>query len=180
MITGAAWFALTAALFGQAVQPAERPAARTPDIFFVPTRQPIVDAMLRLARVGPGDVVYDLGSGDGRIVVLAAQKYGARGVGIELNPRLVAVSRQIARSSDVADRVTIVEGDLFTADISAATVVTLYLSPSINSDLEAKLKRELRPGARIVSHQFRIGGWTPTETIRVDDTDLHLWTIPAR
>src|SRR4051812_2994485 len=158
----------------------DRPPARTPDIHFVPTRQVIVDAMLRLGRVGPEDVVYDLGSGDGRIVILAAEKYGARGVGIELVPRLVETSRELARQAGLADRVTFVEGDLFTADISDATVVTLYLSPSINSRLVPKLRRELRPGTRIVSRQFRFGSWLPEATVRADDgTDLFLWTIPA-
>jgi SAM-dependent methyltransferase len=152
--------------------------ARTPDIFFAPTRQTIVDGMLRLARVTGGDVVYDLGSGDGRIVVIAAQKYGARGVGIELDPRLVALSRELAVASEVADRVAFVEGDIFTADISAATVVTLYLSESINLDLEPKLRHELRKGTRIVSHQFRMGRWTPDETRVVDGAELFLWVVP--
>jgi SAM-dependent methyltransferase len=133
--------------------------------------------MLRLARVTPADVVYDLGSGDGRVLVVAAQKFGARGVGVEIDPRLVELSRAIVRDSAVADRVTIREGDLFTAEISAATVVTLYLSRSINRELEPKLKRELRPGTRIVSHQFPIGTWTPDETVRFDNVDLYLWTI---
>jgi SAM-dependent methyltransferase len=147
----------------------------------VPTRQATVDAMLRLARVGPDDVVYDLGSGDGRIVIIAAQKYGARGVGIELVPRLVEMSRQLSREGAVEDRVTFIEGDLFTADISEATVVTLYLSPSINRRLLPKLTSELRPGARIVSRQFRMGSWAPEVTLRADDgTDLFLWTVPPR
>ena len=137
--------------------------------------------MLTLARVRGDDVVYDLGSGDGRIVVLAAQKYGARGVGIEIDPRLVEVSREIAREGEVADRVAFVEGDLFAADISKATVVMLYLSSSVNRRLEPKLRMELRPGARIVSHQFRIGDWAPDETVRAQDgTDLFLWIVPAR
>lgn len=155
-----------------------RRPARQPDIFFVPTRYEVADAMLKLARVGPADVVYDLGSGDGRLVILAAQKYGARGVGIELDPPLVEIARQIAREGDVADRATFVEGDLFTADVSAATVVTLFLSPGVNARLEEKLKRELRPGTRIVSHQFAIGGWPPDQTIRAaDGTTLFLWIV---
>jgi SAM-dependent methyltransferase len=159
--------------------PVDRPPARTPDIHFVPTRQAIVDAMLRLAHVGPDDVVYDLGSGDGRIVIIAAEKYGARGVGIELVPRLVEMSRDLAREAEVADRVRFVEGDLFTADISEATVVTLYLSPSINRRLLPKLTKELRPGTRIVSRQFRLGSWVPDVTVRADDgTDLFLWSVP--
>jgi SAM-dependent methyltransferase len=156
----------------------QRPS-RQPDMYFAPTWEPVVYQMLELAQVRPDDVVYDLGSGDGRIVILAAQKYGARGVGVELDPRLVEISRQVARDAQVDHRVTFVEGDLFTRDISPATVVTLYLSSSINRDLEPKLKRELRPGTRIVSHQFPIGDWKPDKIVRAeaDQTDLFLWTI---
>jgi SAM-dependent methyltransferase len=165
---------LTGAVLAQSQAP-----RRAPDIFFVPTWEPVVYQMLELAGVTSRDVVYDLGSGDGRIVVLAAQKYGARGVGIEIDPKLVEVSRQVARDAQVSDRVTFVEGDLFTADISKATVVTLFLSPSVNNELEVKLRRELRPGTRIVSHQFRIGRWEPDKTVRAaeDKTDLYLWTV---
>jgi SAM-dependent methyltransferase len=155
----------------------QRPA-RTPDIFFAPTRQTVVEGMLRLARVTPDDVVYDLGSGDGRIVVIAAQKFGARGVGIELDPKLVALSRELAAASAVGDRVAFVEGDLFTTDLSPATVVTLYLSESINLDLEPKLRNELRKGSRIVSHQFRMGRWQPDETRVVEGEELFLWKVP--
>lgn len=157
----------------------QRPA-RTPDIHFTPTRQVVADAMLELARVTTDDVVYDLGSGDGRIVILAAQKYGARGVGIELDPRLVEISRQVAVEGAVADRATFIVDDLFTTDISDATVVTLYLSRTVNARLEPKLRRELRPGARIVSHQFPIGNWPPDKTIRVENEDVFLWIIPPR
>ena len=137
----------------------------------------MADAMLRLAKVTASDVVYDLGSGDGRIVVIAAQKYGARGVGIEIDHDLVERSRQIAREGAVDDRVTFVEGDLFTTDISPATVVTMFLSTTVNMRLEPKLKRELRPGTRIVAEQFGIGVWPPDETIRVEGQPLFLWTI---
>jgi SAM-dependent methyltransferase len=157
-----------------------QPPAKTPDIHFTPTRQAVADAMLKLAHVTADDIVYDLGSGDGRIVILAAQKYGARGVGIEIDHGLVEVSRQIARDGEVDHKVTFVEDDLFTADISAATVVTLYLSTSVNRRLEPKLRRELRAGARIVSHQFPISDWTPSQTIHVNDEDLFLWIVPAR
>lgn len=151
---------------------------RAPDIHFAATQQAVADAMLQLAGVGPGDVVYDLGSGDGRIIILAAQKYGARGVGIEIDPALVQRSRQTALEGAVDDRATFIEGDLFTADVTAATVVTLYLSPTINLDLEPKLRRELKPGSRIVSHQFPIGRWEPDRVVRAsDNTDLYLWTI---
>jgi len=156
-----------------------RGPARAPDIGFEPTSYAVADAMLKLARVKPSDLVYDLGSGDGRIVNLAAQVYGARGVGVELQPYLVDMSRRAARESGVAGRVKFIEGDLFKADISRATVVALYLWPSVNSALETKLKRELRPGTRIVSHSFDFGDWTPQETIRAaDGTRVFLWTVP--
>ena len=158
-----------------------RKPARQPDILFVPTRESVADEMLKLAGITARDVVYDLGSGDGRILMLAAQKYGARGVGIELDPGLVDLSREVAREGEVADRVTFIEGDLFDADISPATIVTMYLSPGGNARLESKLKQQLRPGTRIVSHQFSIGRWTADRTVRGDDgTLLYLWTIPAR
>jgi SAM-dependent methyltransferase len=164
-------------VFGIALPP---PAQKVPDIHFAVTPQPLADAMLALARVTKDDVVYDLGSGDGRIVVLAAQKYGARGVGIEIDRHLVEISRSVAREGEVADRATFVEGDLFTADISKATVVTLWLSSSVNLRLEAKLKRELRPGTRIVSRQFPIGAWLPDQIVKIGDEVLRLWTIPPR
>jgi SAM-dependent methyltransferase len=163
--------------------PAEFVAPRPKlDAPYVATDYEVVDAMLAMAEVRPNDFVVDLGSGDGRILILAAQKYGARGVGIELDPRLVEISRQVARDGEVVDRVTFIEGDLFTADISGATVVTLYLSPGVNRRLEPKLRHELRPGTRIVSHQFPIGSWPPDKVIRSEDdrTDLYLWTIPPR
>jgi predicted RNA methylase len=136
--------------------------------------------MLRLARVTPSDVVYDLGSGDGRIVITAAQRYGARGVGIELDPELVDLSRRTAREGGVADFVRFIEGDFFTIDISEATVVMLYLSTTVNMRLEPKLKRELRPGARIVSQRFPIGNWPPVETVMFENEELFLWTVPPR
>lgn len=151
--------------------------SRAPDIFYSPTRHSVADAMLQLAGVTAKDTVYDLGSGDGRIVILAAQKYGARGVGIEIDGKLVETARQIAREGGVADRVSFIEGDLFTADISAATVVTMYLSPSVNQRLAPKLRAELRPGTRVVSHQFPIAGWTPDRRVAIDEADLYLWTI---
>ena len=150
------------------------------DVHFAATPMPVVDAMLRIAQVGPRDVVYDLGSGDGRIVMLAAQKYGARAVGIEIDPRLIELSRQVARDGEVGDRVKFVQGDFFTADISEATVVTLWLGEGLNARLEPKLRRELRAGARVVSHQFRMAGWREDRTVRVDGEDVFLWTVPPR
>jgi SAM-dependent methyltransferase len=151
--------------------------SRTPDIHFTPTRHNVADAMLRLAKVGPADIVYDLGSGDGRIPIIAAQKYGARGVGIELDPSLVALSRQTANEAEVANRVSFIVGDLFTADLSKATVITCYLSAQIMKMLESKL-RALSPGTRIVSHQFPMTGWQPDRRIKVDESELLLWIVP--
>ena len=156
-------------------QPLQLPA---PGIYFAPTPQAVADEMLQLADVTSRDVVYDLGSGDGRIVILAAQKYRARGVGIELDAALIETSRTVAREGEVGDRVTFVQSDLFTADISAATVVTLYLSPGMNRDLEPKLRRELKPGTRIVSHQFAIGRWAADRKVPASDgTHLYLWVL---
>lgn len=155
----------------------QAPSPTTPDIHFAATPQPLADAMLMLAGVTKDDVVYDLGSGDGRIVVLAAQKYGARGVGIEIDHALVERSRQVAKEGEVAGRVQFIEGDLFTADISKATVVTLWLSNTVNMRLQAKLQRELRPGTRIVSRQFLIGSWSPDRTVDAGGETLRLWTV---
>jgi SAM-dependent methyltransferase len=153
---------------------------RTPDIHFVPTPDEVVEAMLRLADVGANDVVYDLGSGDGRIPITAARRFGARGVGIELDPALVAQATRSAQQAGVADRVRFVEGDIFESDISPATVVTLYLLTSINERLRPKLQKELRPGTRIVSHQFRMGDWEPERDVVVDFRSLFLWRVPKR
>jgi tRNA A58 N-methylase Trm61 len=152
----------------------------TPDIHYVPTSGAVADAMLTLASVTSADTVYDLGSGDGRIVIAAAKKYGARGVGVELDPDLIKRSRKNAEAAGVADRVTFEQGDLFKTDLSSATVVTLYLSNSINMRLRGKLQRELKPGARIVSHRFDMGDWKPEAERHVDGTTVYLWTIPPR
>ena len=153
---------------------------RPPDVHYTPTRQAVAEAMLALASVTPEDVVFDLGSGDGRLPIIAAQIFGAKGVGIEIDPKLVAASRQNAFEAGVGERVTFIEGDLFTADLSTATVVTLYLSTSMLRQLEPKLKTDLRPGARIVSHQFWFQGWPPDRTTRVESSELFLWRIPPR
>ena len=158
--------------------PVQTPAP-TPGIHYTPTRHAVADAMLTLANVGPGDVVFDLGSGDGRIVIIAAQKYGARGVGIELDAKLIEQSRQNARDAGVEDRVTFTRADLFTADISTATVVALYLSPSMNRELAPRLQKELKPGARVVSHQFPLPGWTVTERTTHDGSEIFLYRLQA-
>jgi predicted RNA methylase len=155
-----------------------RAPARVPDVPYQPTSEMVAYEMLRLAGATARDVVYDLGSGDGRIPILAAQRYGAQGVGVELDPRLVELSRQVATDARLAGQVTFIEGDLFTTEISKATIVTLYLSETVNAKLESKLRRELRPGTRIVSHQYPLGAWTPDATVRASDgTDLFLWTV---
>jgi Methyltransferase domain len=153
---------------------------RTPDVHFVPTPTAVVDAMLKLANVTSSDVIYDLGSGDGRIVITAAQKFGARGVGIELDRQLVSEANKKARKAGVADKVTFLSTDLFKADISEATVVTLYLLPSINLRLQPKLMRELKPGTRIVSHRFDMGEWKPEQEAIVGSVHVFLWTIPDK
>jgi len=148
------------------------------DVPYVPTERATVDSMLSVANVTPDDVVYDLGSGDGRIPIRAARAFGAQGVGIEIKPSLVEEARKNATSAGVSDRVTFRVGDLFEADLSEATVVTLYLLPSVNQKLRPTLFRQLEPGTRIVSHDFDMGQWEPDRTIQVDDDTIYLWTIP--
>ena len=160
---------------------AQAPARKEPDVVYVPTPQPVVEAMLDLAQVTSTDVVYDLGSGDGRIVITAAKKYGARGVGIEMDPALVKRARDNAAAAGVATRVRFVTADLFSADLRPATVVTLYLLQSINERLRPKLVRELKPGARVVSHVFNMGPeWPPQQTVTVDRSRVFLWSMPHR
>jgi SAM-dependent methyltransferase len=190
MSAGVAVLALAAAAFvglaprSSAVLPGAHPPvdadgpAQEPSLYFAATPQPVVEAMLTLARVTADDVVYDLGSGDGRIVVIAAQRFGARGVGVELRPELIAISRQVAREGGVADKATFIEADMFTTDISEATVVTMWLTEAVSTRLEPKLKRELRAGTRIVSRQFRIANWIPEQIVRFENEELFLWTIP--
>lgn len=155
------------------------------DVPFLVTPLEVVDRMLGLAGVGPDDVVYDLGAGDGRIVISAVKDFGARrAVGIEIDSTLVAKSRHYARQAGVADRVSFVEQDLFTADVSSATVVTLYLTRDVNLKLRPKLLAELRPGTRVVSFNFDMGDWRPYAWIRVS-TDgralpVYLWVVPPR
>lgn len=151
------------------------------DVEYIPTPQAVVDAMLELAEVKQGDVVYDLGSGDGRIVITAARKYGARGVGIEIDDALVKKSRDNAAAAGVSDRVRFANQNLFTADLSEATVVTLYLLQSINERLRPKLVRELKPGTRVVSHVFNMGPeWPPQKELTIGRNRIFLWTIPER
>jgi cyclopropane fatty-acyl-phospholipid synthase-like methyltransferase len=151
--------------------------APTPDIHYVPTSNGVAEAMLKLAGVTAADTVYDLGSGDGRIVIAAAKKFGARGVGVELDPELVKSARKNAEAAGVADRVTFLQQDLFKTDFSDATVVTLYLSNSVNMRLRGVLERQLKPGSRVVSHRFTMGDWQPEADRRVEGTTIYLWRI---
>ena len=151
-----------------------------PDVPYEPSSPRVVAAMLRLAEVKSDDLVYDLGSGDGRIPISAARNYGARAVGIEIDPKLVERARKNAQAAGVADRVTFRNQDLFEADFSDATVVTLFLSPEVNLKLRPKLRAVLRPGTRIVSHWHDMGNWKPERTIRIDGVPIYLWRIPAQ
>jgi protein-L-isoaspartate O-methyltransferase len=164
-----------------ALSPAAAQSKKEPDVVYVPTPQPVVDAMLELAQVKPTDVVYDLGSGDGRIVITAAKKYGARGVGVEIDPALVKKARANATAAGVGDKVRFISQDLFTVDVRPASVVTLYLLQSINERLRPKLVRELKPGSRVVSHVFNMGPeWPPSQTVTVDRSRIFLWSIDKR
>lgn len=154
-----------------------RPSSE-PDVIYVPTPQAVVEAMLEGASVKAGDVVYDLGSGDGRIVITAAKKYGARGVGVEIDPALVKQAAANAAAAGVADRVRFVHENLFATDLRDATVVTLYLLQSINERIRPKLVRELKPGTRVVSHVFNMGPeWPPEKTVSVGPNRIFFWTI---
>lgn len=148
------------------------------DVPFVESPQSVVDKMLEIANVSEDDILYDLGSGDGRIPITAAETYGALGVGIELKPHLVEKARKNAKQSGVSDLVEFRQGDLFEADISEATVVSLYLLPTVNLELRPKLFRELDPGTRIVSHDFDMDEWEPDTTWDSNGDTIYLWTIP--
>ena len=153
--------------------------AYSQDVPYVPTKQTVVDAMLELAKVSKNDVVYDLGCGDGRIVVTAAKKYGATGTGIDSDPARIKEANENARVSKVSDKVRFTEADLFNTDFSKASVVTLYLLPSVNLKLRPQLLKQLKPGTRIVSHAFDMGDWKPEKMIKVDGSTIYLWTVPA-
>jgi cyclopropane fatty-acyl-phospholipid synthase-like methyltransferase len=156
----------------------QTPRLHPPDVKFVASPQNVVDEMLELAHVTAGDVVYDLGSGDGRIPITAAERYGARGVGIEIDPALVRESNSRLAKTGVADRVRFINQDLFDADLGEATVVAVFLLPHVLDRLLPKLRRELRPGARIVSNQYHFGDeWPPDETRDVYGLTIYLWTI---
>jgi precorrin-6B methylase 2 len=154
---------------------------RSPDVVYVPTSYEAVEAMLKVAKVGESDVVYDLGSGDGRIPIMAVQKYNAaRAVGIDINPDRIREAEANLKAAGVGDRVRFLNEDLFEANIGDATVVTLYLLPSLNVKLLPKLLAELKPGTRIVSHAFEMGSWKPLQTLTAGGSTIYFWTIPAK
>ena len=159
-----------------------QPRLREPDVIFVPTPPETVDEMLRQAHLKKGDVLFDLGSGDGRIPLAAARQYGVRAVGIDIDPKLVAEATETAKREGLDHLVTFRLGDMFAADLRGAAVVTLYLSDTLNVMLRPKLLRELRPGSRIVSHDFRMGDWPPEQSVRVPWKNLYrtvyVWTVP--
>jgi len=152
-----------------------------PQVPYFPSTDEAVLGMLKLAGTGPGDVVYDLGCGDGRIVIAAARDFGARGVGVEIDPAPLRMAVYLARRAGVVDRVRFVRGDLFEADIGDATVVTLFLFEDLNRRLLPKLRKELKPGARIVAHRYGFGeDWPPEKTVQAGASTLYLWTVPQR
>jgi precorrin-6B methylase 2 len=151
---------------------------RQPDVIYVPTPQEVVDAMLKLANVTSKDVVYDLGCGDGRIPITAAKNFGARGIGIDIDPQRIKEANENLKTSGVGDKVKFMNADLFETNISEATVVTLYLLPSLNIKLMPKLQKELRPGTRIVSHSFDMGtDWPAEKTEEVNGRRIYYWTV---
>jgi cyclopropane fatty-acyl-phospholipid synthase-like methyltransferase len=156
------------------------PPALARDVPFVPTPERVVEKMLEVAKVSPKDVVYDLGSGDGRIVIAAAKKHGARAVGIDIDPERIKEARDNARRAGVSDRVEFRQEDLFKADFSEATVVTMYLLTGVNQRLRPKLLAELKPGTRLVSHAFDMGDWKPTQTHKVGTSTVYYWVVPER
>ncbi len=167
----------------QSVQVPEPPGgiSQAPEVPFVPTPEATVTAMLELAGVKAGDIVYDLGSGDGRIVISAIRDHGAeRAVGVDINPDRITEANENARRAGVQDKAEFRQGDLFDADIGEATVVTLYLLPSVNERLKPKLLSELKPGTRIVSHAFDMGDWKPEKEVEAAGTTLYLWVVPER
>ena len=168
--------ATTASVIAGALVYAQQQKSR--DVPYVPTPQTVVDEMLKLAAVTKDDVVYDLGSGDGRIVITAAKKYGVRGVGVDIDPERVKEANANAVQASVTDRVKFIEQDLFQTDLKEASVVTLYLLPEVNLRLRPKLWRELKPGTRVVSHAFDMGDWEPEKTVKVEGRTIYYWVIP--
>jgi ribosomal protein L11 methylase PrmA len=154
--------------------------SRRPDVIFVPTPEVVVEAMLQVANVTKNDVVFDLGCGDGRIPITAAKKYGARGFCFDIDPERIKEANENVAKNNVGNLVKVVHADLFETELAGASVVTLYLLPSLNVKLMPKLMRELKPGTRIVSHAFDMGDWKPEKELDVDGRKVYFWTIPKR
>jgi ribosomal protein L11 methylase PrmA len=174
------WLFLLASPAAALAQQAGKTTLQAPDVIFVPTPQEVVDEMLRVAGVHKGDVLYDLGSGDGRIAVTAAKKYGVRAVGIDIDPERIREANENAKKAGVANLVQFRNEDLFKADFREATVVTLYLLPDLNVKLRPRLWNELKAGTRIVSHQFDMGEWKPEKKLDLDGRIIYFWIIPER
>ena len=155
-------------------------AQHAPDVIYVPTPPEVVEEMLRIADVKKGDVLYDLGSGDGRIPVTAAKKYGIRAVGIDIDPERIREANENAKSAGVTQLVKFRNEDLFQANIREASVVTLYLLPDLNVKLRPRLWNELKPGTRVVSHQFDMADWKPEKQVELAGRTIYFWTIPAK
>ncbi len=162
--------------------PAAAPAPHwgKPDIIYAPTPDEVIDAMFAMAGLKDGDVIYDLGSGDGRILIAAAHRFDVRAVGIEIDPRLIVQARANAKAAGVADKVSFRQENIFTAAFHDATVITLYLIESLNKRLLPRFLAELKPGTRIVSHSFRMGDWQPERAEMVKGRMVYLWTVPPR
>ena len=181
LLSAAALGGMSLIPFGRALAQSGATATATPprlDVPYVPTPQEVVDKMLDLAKVGKNDVLYDLGCGDGRIVVTAAKERGARGTGIDLDPTRIAEAKENAKKAGVSERASFRVGDLFKTDVSAATVVTLYLLPTVNAKLRPQLWKQLKVGTRVVSHAFDMGSeWPAEKTVEVDGRTIYYWTI---
>jgi trans-aconitate methyltransferase len=160
-----------------------KPLEKEPEVPYVPTHEKVVDEMLKVAKVGKNDILYDLGSGDGRIPITAAKRFGTRGVGVDVDPARITEARENAIKAGVADKVKFFQQDLFETDIREATVVTLYLLPEVNLRLRPKLLSDLKPGTRVVSHNYDMGDWAPLKTLNVrvpQEHTIYYWVVPPR
>lgn len=177
-----AWLVMCGSAAPAALAQETPPPAKTPDVIYVPTPQDVVDSMLKLAQVKPGEMVYDLGCGDGRIVITAARDFGARGIGVDIDPQRIAESQANAKAAGVSDRVQFKMADLFEMDFADANVVTLYLLPSLNVRLRPRILDELKPGTRIVSHSFDMGDWQADEQLNdgEEGQSVFFWIVPAK
>ena len=173
-------FFLATMLFAGAASAQTAARTQAPDVIYVPTPYEVVDEMLKLGGVKQGDVLYDLGSGDGRIPVTAAKKFGIRAVGIDIDPQRIEEAKDNARKNGVTNLVQFRQEDLFRANFREATVVTLYLLPDLNVKLRPKLLAELKPGSRIISHQFDMGTWKPEKRVELNGRTIYLWTVPKK